>query len=345
MTKEKDGKDEADKIDNKESEGSVAEGEKDDTKKQETKEKECPKTVYSLLDTTGDESTSTPAMTKGETLHVIKLTDSGWYHIRKLSGEEGYVWPEWVSSDAANSASAGMEYPVSKDGKCPVCGSKEVKYIVLTKEEDKEEDTPELLKKLLARDCAFKYPWKEGDPEPSSFQCMACTYGFNLDFSCVTLEIMFASALSQPPPPKSQFSTAMANPQAQGPGPAENTYNWTHPAYAYSGDTTSSNPNPNGQQTTGPYASQYQDYTAIGNFRTMNGRFSAVSNDEHWVKKGVPVAPEMRIIAHYMDPSKLTDDAFKPKKIKITKKRLEQFKEKKKQRKIRRKMELFGGDD
>ena len=47
-------------------------------------------------------------------------------------------------------------YPVSKDGSCPHCESKDVRYIILVKESTKDIKLPPTLDKLLTMGKAFK---------------------------------------------------------------------------------------------------------------------------------------------------------------------------------------------
>ena len=51
------------------------------------------------------------------------------------------------------------DYPVSIDGTCPYCKSAEVVYIVISNEEENEDDNlPEILQKLLTINYAYKMP-------------------------------------------------------------------------------------------------------------------------------------------------------------------------------------------
>lgn len=51
------------------------------------------------------------------------------------------------------------DYPVSIDGICPYCKSAEVVYIIISNEEEKEDDNlPEILQKLLKINYAYKMP-------------------------------------------------------------------------------------------------------------------------------------------------------------------------------------------
>ncbi|XP_028398750.1 splicing factor, arginine/serine-rich 15-like isoform X2 [Dendronephthya gigantea] len=80
-------------------------------------------------------------------------------------------------------------YPVSKDGSCPHCGSTTVRYIILVKDSTKDITLPPTLDKLLKMGKAFKMA--KGANNPPSFQCCTCTYGFNLDWSKTNLKKIF----------------------------------------------------------------------------------------------------------------------------------------------------------
>ncbi|XP_028517380.1 apical junction molecule isoform X2 [Exaiptasia diaphana] len=83
-------------------------------------------------------------------------------------------------------------YPVSSDGFCPHCYSRNVKYIIVFDEGMKDNELPYTLRELLKRDQAFKMA--KGPNEPPSFQCQVCHYGFNLDWSTTNLELIFGIA-------------------------------------------------------------------------------------------------------------------------------------------------------
>lgn len=95
--------------------------------------------------------------------------------------------PSTTSSSTAKSSKA--QYPVSSTGRCPYCGSADVKYIVIVSSNTKDSELPHSLQLLLKGNHAFKMA--KGQSEPPSFQCQKCQYGFNLDWSKTNLEMIF----------------------------------------------------------------------------------------------------------------------------------------------------------
>jgi hypothetical protein len=101
------------------------------------------------------------------------------------------------------------------------------------------------------------------------------------------------------------------------------------------------------------WVSHYEDYSVSGNFNAMSDRFAKGSDDEHWENKGVPKQREMRMLSHFMDPSRLIDgdgsadsafnstDGSNNKRKKLTKQELKLFKERKKARKRKAQLRLL----
>ena len=157
-------------------------------------------------------------MRQGDVLAVVARLDTGWVGITTAAGEEGYVWKDWVapytpggSSSAAGAPSgcgdqpgggggageaystgAAPEYPVSGDGTCPYCRSARVQYLLLSAAEMPDQDLSPLLRGLLGAGHAARLPPADAAaPEPPSFKCVACGYGFNLDWTRASLETIF----------------------------------------------------------------------------------------------------------------------------------------------------------
>lgn len=119
--------------------------------------------------------------------------------------------PETVETPATNNGADGLNhhelqpppvYPLSTTGTCPYCGSAYVVYLVLSRQLDstvEEEGVSPLLQRLLELECASRVVATEEVPDPPSFQCTSCTYGFNLDWACTNLETIYQYALSLPP--------------------------------------------------------------------------------------------------------------------------------------------------
>jgi len=101
------------------------------------------------------------------------------------------------------------------------------------------------------------------------------------------------------------------------------------------------------------WVSHYEDYSVSGNFNAMSDRFAKRSDDEHWASKGVPKQRDMRMLSHFMDPSRLIDgdgsadsafnstDGSNNKRKKLTKQELKSFKERKKARKREAQLRLL----
>eukprot|EP00038_Savillea_parva_P016728 m.17835 g.17835 ORF g.17835 m.17835 type:complete len:363 (-) comp3539_c0_seq1:61-1149(-) len=115
-------------------------------------------------------------------------------------------------------------FPVSQDGACPYCRSWDVQYLVVST--DAPTDTtsgstavPEqsyraaapppadVLQRLLdAKRAARVWP-TESCPEPSSFRCVTCGYGFNIDETTTSIETIFYWYLNAPPEPSTDAGT------------------------------------------------------------------------------------------------------------------------------------------
>lgn len=95
--------------------------------------------------------------------------------------------PSTTSSNTAKTPES--QYPVSSNGRCPYCGSTDVKYIIVVSDNTHDTKLPPSLQMLLKGNHAFKMA--KGESEPPSFQCQKCQYGFNLDWSKTNLEMIF----------------------------------------------------------------------------------------------------------------------------------------------------------
>ncbi|XP_074631725.1 uncharacterized protein LOC141890216 isoform X5 [Acropora palmata] len=95
--------------------------------------------------------------------------------------------PSTTSSNRAKTPES--QYPVSSSGRCPYCGSTDVKYIIVVSDNTHDTKLPPSLQMLLKGNHAFKMA--KGESEPPSFQCQKCQYGFNLDWSKTNLEMIF----------------------------------------------------------------------------------------------------------------------------------------------------------
>lgn len=70
-----------------------------------------------------------------------------------------------MSSSTTSSTSAlstANQYPVSSTGRCPYCGSSDVKYIIVVSENTKDSELPQSLQQLLTGNHAFKMAKGEG---------------------------------------------------------------------------------------------------------------------------------------------------------------------------------------
>lgn len=241
-----------------------------------------------------------------------------------------------------------------------------------------------IILRLLELKRAARVWASEACPEPSSFRCISCSYGFNIDWGRTNLETIFYWYLNP------AGAATMANGEAVQPvvtddasaaslhghdagywGSEVNQYrlqqqSWDQRrqvgatpdvdaraaaldmvlskigagagagAAAPSGVSTGQAADPGGAHSAA-WVTEYKDYSVTGNFTELGGRFAAQSNDEYWEKKGIPKQREMRMIGHFMDPSQLEEDADAaatagPKR-KLTKREVQQFKERKKARK------------
>ncbi|XP_065069375.1 uncharacterized protein LOC135694521 isoform X1 [Rhopilema esculentum] len=110
------------------------------------------------------------------------------------SSGESAVEKTGSKSETEKKTYTADDYPVSKDGRCPYCESQEVVYIIINEgEEDGKDELPDILQQLLQYNFAYKMPKDEN--EPPSFQCLKCTYGFNLDWRSTDLEKIFSKKL------------------------------------------------------------------------------------------------------------------------------------------------------
>ena len=88
------------------------------------------------------------------------------------------------SSSTTSSSSASStenQYPVSSTGRCPYCGSSDVKYIIVVSENTKDSELPQSLQQLLTGNHAFKMAkgevhWEEKQKgEVYSYACILMT--------------------------------------------------------------------------------------------------------------------------------------------------------------------------
>ena len=99
---------------------------------------------------------------------------------------------------------------MSTTGACPTCSSMHVFYLVLADDDATEDDLGPLLSKLLRLGWAYRVQATEDNPNPPSFSCGSCGYGFNLDFTQTDLDQIYASVLNQQPITASQPAAAAA---------------------------------------------------------------------------------------------------------------------------------------
>lgn len=229
---------------------------------------------------------------------------------------------------------------------------------------------PPVVQRLLNLKRAAKVWRSSACPEPSSFRCLTCTYGFNLDWSRTNLETIFYWYLN---PSAAQQGAGywgsdvnqyrlqqQAWDQAKNGGKGvpdvdaraaaldmilnkiEHKAGAGAAAAATAAETGAlGNPNESAAAAAPTtWVKEFKEYSTTANFTEMGGRFSATSNEEYWEKKGIPKQREMRLIAHFMDPSQLVEeidpDAPKTgvKRKKLTKREIQEFKEKKKAKKL-----------
>lgn len=101
--------------------------------------------------------------------------------------------------------------------------------------------------------------------------------------------------------------------------------------------------------STGPrreWVSEFKEYSSTANITSMTGRFAAQSDEEYWAAKGIPKNRDMRLIAHFMDPTQLeeTGARVQAKRRKVTKSDVKMFKERKTQKRLEKARKDFLGD-
>jgi len=60
------------------------------------------------------------------------------------------------TTSSTSASSTANQYPVSSTGRCPYCGSSDVKYIIVVSENTKDSELPQSLQQLLTGNHAFK---------------------------------------------------------------------------------------------------------------------------------------------------------------------------------------------
>eukprot|EP00040_Diaphanoeca_grandis_P028830 m.167672 g.167672 ORF g.167672 m.167672 type:complete len:556 (-) comp31470_c0_seq2:118-1785(-) len=107
--------------------------------------------------------------------------------------------PQHAHPGATTPATA-TSFPVSVDGTCPTCRSNYVQHLVLLGVEDKDgapsANLGPTVTKLLEMGWAATCRPTPEIPEPSSFLCYGCGFGFNVDWTRTTLETIFWHVLT-----------------------------------------------------------------------------------------------------------------------------------------------------
>ena len=239
-----------------------------------------------------------------------------------------------VGRATTTEASDASLYPVSVDGACPYCHSTHVQYLVLhTAGNALSPVLTALLKTGHAARVAETHTASQ--PEPPSFKCFSCGYGFNLDFTKTNLETIFHEPLAK---------ARMAS--------KETFVNWqrdvtqwrAHQAYWGNETLVESTEDPAqaaldavrqvieaakagksvdhaslvpatmapppeslrpGAARAEGYVTSFEDYNVAGNFNQMSGRFAATSSDDYWAKKGLSNSSDMRGLSNFMDTAQL----------------------------------------
>lgn len=85
------------------------------------------------------------------------------------------------TTSSTSASSTASQYPVSSTGRCPYCGSSDVKYIIVVSENTKDSELPQSLQQLLTGNHAFKMAkgevhWEEKQKgEVYSYACILMT--------------------------------------------------------------------------------------------------------------------------------------------------------------------------
>lgn len=85
------------------------------------------------------------------------------------------------TTSSTSASSTANQYPVSSTGRCPYCGSSDVKYIIVVSENTKDSELPQSLQQLLTGNHAFKMAkgevhWEEKQKgEVYSYACILMT--------------------------------------------------------------------------------------------------------------------------------------------------------------------------
>ena len=218
-----------------------------------------------------------------------------------------------VEEVVVSTTSYPIVYPISDTGCCPTCASNYVNYIVLiSKDATNDDDIDPLLLRLLVLGLAYKLFEPDDDTVVPSFKCLACGYGFNLDFEKSNLETVFHTYLNQSVEERVVCSGTPTNYKTQS----------ELALVAGLSYTTHTRPD-------------FETYSVTGSFNKMTGGFQANSTEDHFLKKGIPVQKDMRQMGHFFDLSQLIEAPCQEpiKKVKISKKQVQMFKIAKKKKK------------
>ena len=108
-------------------------------------------TIEGSIDETVLTATDNPA---------VPGTDKSDYLVDFCNTKDEASAEDEKSSQSKKKHYTAEDYPVSKDGTCPYCKSADVVYIIISfkEEDDSNEDLPDILKKLLDYNFAYKLP-------------------------------------------------------------------------------------------------------------------------------------------------------------------------------------------
>ena len=104
----------------------------------------------------GEEEEETKVTVVAETITEEVKTETSTSAVEPTVSKPTTVATVSTTQTLTTTAESNVEYPISKDGSCPYCSSKDVRYIILIKESNKEASLPPTLESLLKQGKAFK---------------------------------------------------------------------------------------------------------------------------------------------------------------------------------------------